>query len=59
MRSEAGADGVRDDVAADGDELVLVLDLAAPEALSEEVAPPAVSGVESLRKAAVELLEPG
>jgi hypothetical protein len=54
---EPGANRVVDDVAADRAELVLVLDLAAPEALAEQVAPPAVASVESLRVAAVELLE--
>jgi hypothetical protein len=56
--AEPGADGVLDDVATDVGQLVLVFDLSAPEALAEEVAPPAVASVEPLRVAAVELLEP-
>jgi hypothetical protein len=55
---EPGANRVVDDVAADRAELLLVLDLAAPEALAEQVSPPAVASVESLRVAAVQLLEP-
>jgi hypothetical protein len=48
---------VRDDVAADGVKLVLVLDLPAPEALAEEVTPADVASVETLGIAAVQLLE--
>jgi hypothetical protein len=58
VRAQARTHRIRDHVATDGDELVLVLDLAAPEALAEEVAPPAVPRVESLCVATVELLEP-
>jgi co-chaperonin GroES (HSP10) len=59
MAAEAGADGVRDDVPADRCELVLVLDRAAPEALAEEVPPPAMPSVEALRVATVQALESG
>jgi hypothetical protein len=57
MAAKAGSDRVRDDVAADGDELVLVFDRAAPEALAEQVSPAGVSSVEALGVAAVEALE--
>ena len=57
MAAEAGADGVVDDVTADGRELVLVLDLPAPEAFTEKVAPATVASIEALGVAAVEPLE--
>jgi hypothetical protein len=57
--AETGPHRVRDHVAANGRELVLVFDRTAPEALAEEVAPAPVASVEALRVAAVELLEAG
>jgi hypothetical protein len=57
--AEPGADGVADDVATDVGQLVLVFDLSAPEALAEQVAPPAVASVERLGVTAVELLHSG
>ena len=59
MAAQAGADGILDDVPANGDQLVLVLDRATPEALAEQVTPAAVAGVEGLGIAPVESLEAG
>jgi hypothetical protein len=59
MTAQSGADGILDHVAADRDELLLVLDRTAPEPLAEEMAPASVARVEALRVAAVQPLEPG
>jgi hypothetical protein len=59
VAAEPGADRVVNDVAANGTELVLVFDGAAPEPLAEEVTPAAVAAVEALGVAAVQPLEAG
>jgi len=59
VRAQTGTDRVRNDVPADSGELLLVLDLAAPESFAEKVAPAAVACVEPLGVPAVQLLEPG
>ena len=57
MADEAGAHRILHDVLADRRKLLLVHDRSAPEALAEEMAPAAVTGVEALRVAAVQALE--